>query len=172
MMAKHATLSRRRLLPALLATVLAVSLVTTEALRQHAGAHTADAASEAIVALIASSEAAQARAQASASVEASDAAASASAASAASATAAKAAASAAQVAAITSLAAGRSADAISVAALNTSTGASYSWAATGGMNTRQHRQALHPRDAAAAGPEHRRDVRPVSNNRDDDDREQ
>ena len=44
-------------------------------------------------------------------------------------------ASSAEVAALTVLASGRSADAISVAALNLSTGASYHWGATGGMDT-------------------------------------
>ncbi len=79
---------------------------------------------------------------ASASAEASDAAvaasqssSSAAAATAAAAAAASASVSAASVAAIATLAAGKSASAISIAALNMTTGATYSWGATGGMNT-------------------------------------
>ena len=126
----------------LLLTVAVVGSVTTLAVQTHARAGTstssapaasAAAVAPAVIAAVADSESAAASARASASVEASQVAASASAASASAAAAA--AALNAKVAVITNLAAGRSSSAISIAALNTSTGASYQWGATGGMDT-------------------------------------
>jgi hypothetical protein len=138
MMAKHADPDWRRrrwYLLILLVTAAVVSSITAVAVQAHARAGTSNSsapamrAAPAVIAAVADSESAAAAARAGASVEVSQVAASASAAAAASA------ALSAKVAAITNLAAGRSSSAISIAALNTSTGASYQWGATGGMDT-------------------------------------
>jgi Beta-lactamase enzyme family len=129
----------RRGLPILLAGLMVVALGALVAFRVNE--RSTDVANQASDGQLGADESSAAAAASSASAAASAASASAAAVAAAAASAssasvsAAAASSAAEVSAIQSLANGRSASSISIAALNTSTGASYQWGATGGMLT-------------------------------------
>jgi hypothetical protein len=138
LLAREARSGPRWLALAVAAVVLTAGFVSFAVIR--AGARTSGASEQSYAAAVASgdaasSAAAQGAARSSAVAASAAAASSASAAASAAAVSAAAAAKAAKVNALTALAAGDSASAVSVAALNLTTGASYSWGATGGMNT-------------------------------------